>query len=137
MMAVKNLLRMEYPNESGIWLLKFLYRDKGYIHATLKANKQNNRVFQRKINVIIDATSLQVVNYIDSKLILKVFDNFQASAQLTITKDKAYQKLKEYFELKPFYVYDFNQKQYVLCGKLDCHYGVNAASGEVSALDDL
>ncbi|MFJ8235332.1 hypothetical protein ACIQ34_06215 [Ureibacillus sp. NPDC094379] len=135
--AVKNLLRMEYPNESEIWILKFLYRDKGYIHATLKANKQNNRIFQRKIKVIIDETSLHVVNYIDSKMMLKIFDNFQAPAQLTITKDKAYHKLKEFFELKPFYVYDFNQKQYVLCGKLDCRYGVNAASGEVRALDDL
>ena len=137
MIAVQNLLRMEYPNESGNWKLYFLYRDKGYIHATLRENKQNNRLFQRKIKVMIDGSSVQVVNYMDSKLILNVFDNFQEPAQITISKDQAYQKLKQFFELKPFYVYDLNRKHYVLCGKLDCHYGVNAASGEVRALDDL
>ncbi|RQW75971.1 hypothetical protein EBB45_04195 [Lysinibacillus composti] len=137
MMAVKNLLRMEYPNESGNWILNFLYRDKGYIHVTLKENKQNNRLFQRKIKVMIDGTSLQVVNYMDSKLLLNVFDNFQEPPLITISKDQAYQKLKQFFELRPFYVYDLNRKHYVLCGKLDCHYGVNATSGEVRALDDL
>ncbi len=45
--------------------------------------------------------------------------------------------LKEMLELKPYYVYDYEQKQYVLCGKIDCQYGVHAASGEVVALDDL
>ena len=37
--------------------LKTLHRDKGYIHATLRANKQDNRVFQRKIMIMIDAKS--------------------------------------------------------------------------------
>ena len=41
------------------------------------------------------------------------------------------------FELKPYYVYDFEHKQYVLCGKIDCQYGVNAGNGEVISLDDL
>ena len=29
--------------------LKRLHRDKGYIHAIVRANKQDNRVFQRKM----------------------------------------------------------------------------------------
>jgi hypothetical protein len=135
--AVKNLLRQVYPNESGNWVLKTLYRDKGYIQAKLKANKQDYRVFQRKIKVMIDAKSLQVVNYMDSKPMLETFDQFQVPGQVTIKKEEAYEKLKELYELKPYYVYDFNQKQYILCGKLDCQYGVNATNGEVIALDDL
>ncbi len=35
------------------------------------------------------------------------------------------------------YVFDVEQKEYVLCGKLDCQYGVNAATGKVVALSDL
>ena len=133
----QEFLRQEYPNDTGKWILKTLHRDKGYIHAILRTNKQDNRVFQRKLMIMIDAKSLQVVNYMDNKPMLEVFDQFQAPEKVTINKEEAYEKLKELFELKPYYVYDFEQKQYVLCGKLDCQYGVNASNGEVIALDDL
>ncbi|UOQ92748.1 hypothetical protein MUO14_20385 [Halobacillus shinanisalinarum] len=136
-LAVKDFLRQEYPDDSGIWILKTLHRNRGYIHATLRANKQDNRVFQRKLMVIIDATSFQAVNYVDNKSMLEMFDQFQAPDKVAIDKEEAYKKLKELFELKPYYVYDFEQKQYVLCGKLDCQYGVNASSGKVIALNDL
>ena len=136
-MAVKNFLRQEYPNDTGKWMLKTLHRDKGYIHAILRANHQDNRVFQRKLMIMIDARSLQAVNYMDNKPMLEIYDQFQAPDKITITKEEAYEKIKELFELKPYYVYDFEQKQYVLCGKLDCQYGVNAGSGEVISLDDL
>lgn len=137
MMAVKNLLCQEYPKDSGNWILKTLHRDRGYIHAILRANKQDNRVFQRKLMMIIDAKDLQVVNYMDNKPMLEVFDQFQAPEKETVKKEEAFEKMKELFELKPYYVYDFEQKQYVLCGKLDCDYGVKASNGEVIALDDI
>lgn len=136
-MAVRDFLRQEYPNDTGKWMLKTLHRDKGYINATLRANHQDNRVFQRKMKVMIDATSFQAVNYMDSKPMLEIFEQFQAPDQVTITKEEAYEKLKELFELKPYYVYNFEQKQYVLCGKLDCQYGVHAGSGKVFLLDDM
>ena len=135
--AVNDLLRQEYPKDSGNWILKTLHRDKGYIHAILRANKQDNRLFQRKLMIMIDAKSLQVVNYMDNKPMLEVFDQLQAPEKVTVNKEEAFEKVKELFELKPYYVYDFKQKQYVLCGKLDCQYGVNASNGEVIALDDL
>ena len=119
----QEFLRQEYPDESGNWVLKELYRDKGYIHATLKANKQDYRVFQRKIKIIIDAKTLQAVNYMDNEPMLEIYDQFKALGKVTIPKEEAYEKLKELFE-KPYYVYDVKQKQYVLCGKLDCQYGV-------------
>jgi len=136
-MAIKDVLRQEYPSESGKWMLKTLHRDKGYIHAVLRATQQDNRVFQRKLMIIIDAVSLQVINYIDNKPMLEVFDEFQAPEEVIVTKEEAFEKMKDLFELKPFYVYDVKQNLYVLCGKLDCHYGVNAGNGEVIALDDL
>ncbi len=136
-MAVKDFLRQKYPNDTGKWMLKTLHRDKGYIHAILRVNKQDNRVFQRKLMTIIDSKSLKAVNYMDNKPMLEVFDQFQVPYKVTIPKEEAYEKIKELFELKPYYVYDFEQKQYVLCGKLDCQYGVNAGSGEVISIDDL
>lgn len=135
--AVHDFLRQEYPKDSGKWILKTLHRDKGYIHAILRTNKQDNRVFQRKLMIMIDAKNLQAVNYMDNKPMLEIYDQFQVSDKVAITKEEAYEKLKSLFELKPYYVYDFKQKQYVLCGKLDCQYGVNASNGEVIALDDL
>ncbi|WP_062105520.1 hypothetical protein [Bacillus niameyensis] len=137
MTIVKNLLRQEYPNDSGKWMLKTLNREKGYIHAILRANYQDNRVFQRKLMIMIDASSFEVVNYMDNKLMFEIYDQFQEPDKVTISKEEAFAKLKDLFELKPYYVYDFEQKQYVMCGKIDCHYGVNAANGEVIALDDL
>lgn len=136
-MAVKDFLRQEYPNDSGKWILKTLHQDIGYIQAILRVNHQDNRVFQRKIKVVIDAKSLQVVNYLDNKMMLEMFDEFQTPDKVTVTKEEAYEKIKGLFELTPYYVYDFQQKQYVLCGKLDCQYGVDAGSGEVVLLGNL
>ena len=73
-LAVKNFLRQEYPNDTGKWMLKTLHRDKGYIHAILRANHQDNRVFQRKLMIMIDARSLQAVNYMDNKPMLESYD---------------------------------------------------------------
>lgn len=136
-LAVKNLLRQEYPQDSGKWILKTLYRAKGYIHAILRPNKRDNLLFQRKLMIIIDKENLQAVNYMDNKPMLEILDKFQEDGKITVNKEEAFEKLKGLFELKPYYVYDFKQKQYVLCGKLDCDYGVRAANGEVIALDDL
>ncbi|MGM8363928.1 hypothetical protein ACLIBG_00470 [Virgibacillus sp. W0181] len=135
--AVSTFLRKEYPNDTGKWILKTLHRDKEYIHATLRVNKQDDRVFQRKINVMIGAKSFQPLNYIDNQPMLEMIEEFQAPEQVTITKEAAYEKLKKLFKLDPYYVYDFEQKQYVLCGRLDCLYGVDASTGEIVALDDI
>ncbi|KKI89040.1 hypothetical protein WQ54_27825 [Bacillus sp. SA1-12] len=86
---------------------------------------------------MIDADSLQAVNYIDNKSMLEIFDQFQVPDNITIKKEEAYEKVKGLLELKPYYVYDFKRKQYVLCGKLDCQYGVDASNGEVIVLTDL
>ena len=135
--AVRDFLRQEYPNDSGKWVLKSLSREKGYIHATLKANSQDNYVFQRKMKVWIDPEHFKVDNYMDNDVMLETFNEFQPSDKGTITKEDAYEMLEEYFELIPTFVYDEKQQQYVLCGKLDCRYSVNAASGEVVSLDEI
>ncbi|MFW5438633.1 hypothetical protein [Paenibacillus apiarius] len=135
--AVKEGLRQLYPNDSGQWLLKTLHREKGYIQAILRENTPTKRVFQRKLLLFIDANRYEVINYMDNKPLLSMFDEFQAPEDVAVSKDDAYAKLKEFIELTPVYVYVPGEKKYVLCGKLDCQYAVNASSGEVVALGSL
>lgn len=61
----------------------------------------------------------------------------QTVSEITISQKEAFETLREHLELTPIYVYDDVQKQYVLCGKLDCHEGVDAVNGEVFSLTDL
>ncbi|MUK90338.1 hypothetical protein GMD78_18350 [Ornithinibacillus sp. L9] len=135
--AVKKMLQQEYPSDSGNWKLETIHREHGYIHAILRTTKEKQRVFRRKLVVMIDPNNFQAVNYMDNKPMLEMFENFLGYEKLTVTKEQAYEKLKGFFELKPYYVYDFKLSQYVLCGRLDCQYGVNALNGEVIELNDL
>lgn len=135
--AVERLLRHAYPEDSGIWCVTTLHRDKKFLVATLRTNQHETRVFERKLSVFLDPHLMDVVNYIDNQFMLEMYDSLEAPGNVTITQDEAYEKLKGLFELQPFYVYDDEQKQYILCGKLDCHHGVNAETGEVVLLDDL
>ncbi|MBH0157288.1 hypothetical protein IHV10_12985 [Fictibacillus sp. 5RED26] len=135
--AVERLLRQEYSEESGIWRVTTLHRDKKFLVATLGTDQHETRVFKRKLSVFLDPHSMDVVNYIDNQFMLEMYNSFEAPGEVAVTQDEAYEKLKGLFELQPFYVYDDEQKQYILCGKLDCHHGVNAETGEVVLLDDL
>lgn len=134
---VKEVLAQEFPDQSGKWILKTLHREKRFIHAIIRANEQTNRVFQRKLMVIIDAEKEKAINLLDNNMMLDVFHEFELTETVAITKEEAFEKLKDHFELTPIYVYDFERKKYRLCGKLDCHYGVHAGSGKVTFLDDL
>ncbi|WP_144699641.1 hypothetical protein [Fictibacillus phosphorivorans] len=135
--AVERLLRQEYSEDSGIWRVNTLHRDKKFLVATLGMDQHETRVFKRKLSVFLDPHLMDVVNYIDNQFMLEMYDSFKAPGVVTITQDEAYEKLKGLIELKPFYVYDDEEKQYILCGKLDSHHGVNAETGEVVLLDEL
>ncbi|MEW9107101.1 MAG: hypothetical protein AB2769_16845, partial [Paenibacillus sp.] len=67
------------------------------------------------------------------------FDEFQGAGKVLISRDEAYEMLKEksLIELTPVYVYHPEQKKYILCGKLDCAYAVNAANGEIMELNSI
>ncbi len=116
---IRKFLSQEYTNDSGKWTLKSLYRDKGYIHATLKAKEQKERVFRRKMKLFIDSETYEVLNYMDNKPFLKEYMELKEAEEIKVTKEEAFEKIKEFIELTPYYVYDFGQGYYVLCGKLD------------------
>ncbi|MDQ0270614.1 hypothetical protein [Cytobacillus purgationiresistens] len=132
--TAKDFLSLEYPADQGKWILKTLYRDIGYIHAVLKENDKGNYAFQPKLVIIIDPQTYQILNFIDTT---SIWEKTGEAEEVVMDKATAYEKIKNLIELTPTYVYDEKQKKYILCGKLDCHYGVNASNGEVVSLDDL
>ncbi|MDX5486141.1 hypothetical protein NJE56_14360 [Bacillus pumilus] len=137
--AVRTFLAQKYPKDTGKWVLKTLHRDHGYIDAILKTNGQEGSGFMDKVKVFIDATSFEAVNYIDKKEMFQVcgiLSPSQAASEISVSQKEAFEKLRERLELTPIYVYDEAQKHYVLCGKLDCHDGVDAESGEVFSLKE-
>lgn len=135
--AVTDFLRQQYPFDSGNWTLSELCRDKGYIHAILTGCEKKSCILQRKLLLIIDRGTLKVLNYLDNKLMLETFDLYRLPERIVISEEEAYEKLTDYFELKPTFVYDHERQRYELCGKLDCSYGINASTGEMIALNDL
>ncbi|HLQ73170.1 MAG TPA: hypothetical protein VK125_03000 [Bacillota bacterium] len=135
--AVKNCLQKEYPNESGQWLLKTLHRDKDYIIATLRLiNEEEPLIWKRKLTVIIDGKTYEPINIVDNQMMLETFASFAKPKPVTINEEAAYNKLYSRLIFEPVYVYDFTKEQYILCGKIDCHYSVHAQTGEVMSLDD-
>lgn len=136
-LAVKRTLQAAFPNDSSKWLLKSLHREEHYIHATLTEYEQGVEAFKRKLAIFIDGETLEAVNYLDNGMMLEMLSSFTQANAVTVMKEEAYEKLEGFFELTPVYVYDFAVEGYVLCGKLDCNYAVDASSGEVVSLDDL
>lgn len=129
--AVEHFLRKVYPDDAGKWRLETLHREYEFIHGTLHEKDQQDNVVQRKINVIIDATDFKVINYSDNQSMLEAFNLPLQLDKINVTKEEAFEKLRHKFELKTCYVFDFNKQKYLLCGKLACHYVVNAENGEV------
>ncbi|WP_010648520.1 hypothetical protein [Oceanobacillus massiliensis] len=135
--AVRNFLRAEFPEDSGKWRLSGLWREKGYIFAEIKPVSPDARVIDRKIKLIIDEEKYEAIYFVDNQVILEMFKDFETADRPQITEDEAFEKLRPHIEITPVYVYDKKQKRYILCGKIDCEYGVDAVSGEIVVLDEL
>lgn len=132
--ATQKFLSQVYAHDSGKWELKSLHREHGYIHATLTRKEQKVRVFKRKLILFLDPNTYEVLNFIDSeKLLDEMFAELKEAEEIKVTKEEAFEKLKSSIQLTPYYVYDDQQDKYVLCGKLDCDYAVQANNGEIVA----
>jgi hypothetical protein len=134
--AVIGFLQMKYPNDSGKWTLTYLSRENSYLHAYLEQITAPTP-FPEKLIVFLD-TEGKVVNYMDKKELWdKIMDVKEDEAiEMNVSKEEAFEKLKPYFTLTPYYVYDVHDKKWFLCGKLDCDYFVDVESGETSKLED-
>ncbi|MFB5197596.1 hypothetical protein ACE198_22255 [Neobacillus sp. KR4-4] len=134
--SVRDFLSQVYPSDSGKWLLKTLHRDNGFIQGKLGLLEQDISITQRKLMLLIDPNKFKVLNYMDNKDFLEIHEKFQEIEGLSFDSEDAYKRIKSTIELKPVYVYDFEQKNYILCGRIDSDYGINGINGEVLELND-
>lgn len=129
--SAQTFLRQVFADDSGKWTLTTLHREKGYIWAELQANERQAQWRTRKLRLIIDPPTGEVLNYLDNEPLLAVYADFQEAEEGRVPAEEAFAKLKRHLTLTPYYVYDHEQGSYVLCGKLDCDYAVKADTGEV------
>lgn len=135
--SVKDFLSQVYSGDSGKWLLKTLHRDNGYIQGNLRLIEQSSSIMQRKLMLLMDPITFKTLNYMDNKDFLENYKETQEIGIVTIDLENAFERIKSTIDLKPVYVYDFEQKNYVLCSRIDSDYGINGINGEIVNLDDL
>lgn len=129
-------MRKEFPNDSGVWRVALLFREKGYLNAVLKP-VHDPRVMPRKIWVMIQPDGYEVVHYMDNQGLFEEIYNYPISDEAKISKEDAFEIIKEKIQLTPVYVYNQEENRRVLCGKLDCHFGVLADTGKIITLDGV
>lgn len=135
--AVQHFLQQEFPDDSGQWKLTETWREHGYIIAALKPATPGPRVIERKIKVIIESENYQTINFIDNNVVLDMLKEFSKAGDVVVSKKSAFEQLRKYIDVNPVYVLDKAQGSYILCGKIDCSYGVDAVTGKVISLDEL
>lgn len=134
---VHDVLRSEYPHESGKWQLAELRRQENFIEAHCRFMTENSTVFNRKVVVFIKPDNMSVLNFVDNGAMMEIFDTLAPAEQAVITHDEAFEKMVPYITLDPTYVYDELTGKYILCGLLDAAEAVDAVTGEVISLSDL
>lgn len=136
-----------YPQQSGEWYLSSLRRKNNYIEGIVLKEKNG----EGKIVVLLDRVTLKVINYIDRTKwmgLLELPQTNRISTQAVTPEMSQGSKLKykpmevlsllyPYLTLTPTYVWNQQEKKYVLCAKLDCEHCVDANSGDVIGLNSI
>lgn len=135
--TVQNFIQREYPQASGDWKLAALWREKAYIIAELRPTKPDARVIDRKIKLLMDGADYEALNYVDNQALVDMFKHFEHADEPKFSEEEAFEKLAKHIDITPVYVFDKTQNRYILCGKVDCGYGVDSFSGEIILLDEL
>lgn len=133
---IKLLLQQELPDESGKWKITSIKREPYFLIATLHLVESSNRIIQPQLKVILDANTIKVLNYVDNRFLLTIFEDFSAAEPSIISRDIAFEKLSNRIEVTPVYIYHQELKRYLLSGKVECRYGVDAVSDKVIDLDE-
>jgi hypothetical protein len=135
--VARDVLRTEFPDESGKWKLSSVQRQENSIEVVCQMNEENPTIFNRKVVVFINPQTMSLLNYIDNGAMFEIFDSFAPAEKATVKHSEAFEKMIPYITLDPAYVYDAVIGKYALCGLLDAVEGVNAVTGEVVSLEDL
>jgi len=133
----RDVLRAEYPDESGKWLLSKLQRQENFIEAHCEIKEENSALFNRKVVIFIAPGTMKVLNYLDNGAMYEIFDSFAHAEKAVVTHEEAFEKMISYITLDPTYVYDEITGTYILCGLLDAAEAVDAVTGEIISLGDI
>ena len=87
---VRDVLRSEYPQESGKWKLAELRRQENFIEAHCKMITDNSTIFNRKVVVFIKPENMSVLNFLDNGAMMEMFDTFAPAAQAVVTHDGSF-----------------------------------------------
>ena len=134
---VRDVLRVEYPDESGKWRLSKLQRQENCIEGHCERDEENPTLFNRKVVVFINPETMKVQNYVDNGAMFEIFDAFSPAEKAIVTHEEAFEKMVSYITLDPTYVYDEFTGKYILCGLLDAAEAVDAVTGEIISLGDI
>ncbi|GGJ82423.1 hypothetical protein GCM10007063_01140 [Lentibacillus kapialis] len=135
---VLRFMRQVYPDENGTCELTGVYLKDGYIVAEIQpVQDASKNAPYMKVKLLIDRDTLTAVNYIDQNVLFKAYSHFTIADDAVVSLDKAFESLREHMEVEPVYVYDSGRSSYIMCGKLDCAYGINAVTGKVVALNEI
>lgn len=134
---VRSFLQQVYPHDSGNWRMTNIHRHYDFIDVKLVQTDISKNIFKRKLLIMLDGSSFKAFNYMDNEMMLDSFPEYKKPREIKISQEKAYEAIKDYLILKPYYVYDKEKEEYVLCGFLDCHHYVDGETGKVGLLNDL
>lgn len=129
--VVRDVLRSEYPHESGKWQLAELRRQENFIEAHCRFTTKKSTIFKRKFVVFIKPENMSVLNFVDNGAMMEIFETFAPAEQAVVTHDEAFEKMVPYITLDPTYVYDELTGKYILCGLLDAAEAVDAVTGKL------
>lgn len=135
--VVRDVLRVEYPDESREWELSKIQRQEYFIKAHCKVNKDDITYLNREIIVFMNPETMKVMDCLDNGAMFEIFDAFAPAAKAVITHEEAFEKMIPYITLDPTYVYDELIGKYILCGLLDAAEAVDAVTGEIISLGDI
>lgn len=128
--AALRFMRQVFSEDSGDWKLTAAWPDFGYIFAEVKHAEDDLRLMERRIKLILDRETMNVLNYIDNNQVLETMHDFKPAEAAVIAKEEAFAKLKQELDIIPVYVYNRKNKKYYLCGRAACPYGIEAKHGE-------
>lgn len=134
---IRDVIRVEYPDESGKWRLSKLQRQENFIEGHCELDEENPTLFNRKVVVLMNPETMNVLNYLDNGSMFEIFDVFAPAEKAVVTHEEAFEKMVSYITLDPTYVYDEFTGKYILCGLLDAAEAVDAVTGEIISLGDI
>jgi len=135
--VICDVMRTEYPDESGKWKLENLRVQENFIEAHCKMISEDSSIFDRKVVVFIDWANMKVLNYVDNGALFEIFESFTVAEEAVVTHEEAFEKLLSYISLEPTYVYDKDTEKYILCGLLSAMDVVDAITGEIISLSEM